>query len=171
MNVPRKLALASTTLVAATALTSCGFNYATDRVYTPAAGINDTTGNVDILNAAIVSAQANSGTFVASFSNNDTTKTIKFTGMSGDGSAVGVVNAKPFSLAPGGFRNLSTSGGVPLTGTFSSGQMVTVSLTFDDGETANLDVPVVNDTGQWAGLDTSPPAASSSASPTASPSS
>ena len=174
MNLSRKLGLATTALVAATALSSCGFNYPTDRVYTPAAGVNYREGTVDVLNAAVVSAQANAGTFIATFNNNSTSKTVTLTSISGDGSAVGIVNAKPLAIKPGAFVNLATTGGVPLTGTFQAGQVVQMTLTFDNGQSANLQVPVVNDAGQWAGLDQSTPSAtpsattSSSASPSAS---
>ena len=51
-------------------LGSCGFNKATDQEYTQAAGINDRDGDVDVLSAVIVAAQPDSGTFVASLSNN-----------------------------------------------------------------------------------------------------
>ena len=50
------------------------------------------------------------------------------------------------------------------------GQFVTMSIDFDNGETATLEVPVVDDDGQWAGLDTATPSPSASPSDTASPS-
>jgi hypothetical protein len=169
VNLPRKLGLATTALVAATALASCGFNYPTDRIYTPAAGSNYRDGTVDILNAAIVSKQPNAGTLVASFDNGSTTKTVQLTQVSGDGSAVGLINAKLFKLAPGGFRNLAAKGGVPLNGSFQAGQWVTLTFQFSDGESIPLAMPVVPDTGQWKGIDHSTPSPTASASPTTSP--
>src|SRR4029453_3813831 len=72
MHFRRKIALAlSGAVLAVPALTSCGFNYATDRPYTPAAGVNNQDGTVDVLGAVIVSGQDDSGTFIPSFSNND----------------------------------------------------------------------------------------------------
>ena len=71
MHFRRKIALALTgAMLAVPALTSCGFNKATDRVYTPAAGVNDQDAMVDVLGAVIVSGQDGSGTFIASFANN-----------------------------------------------------------------------------------------------------
>src|ERR1700760_4438225 len=67
---PRVLAAAGA-LALATVLSSCGFDYATDRVYTPGAGVNDRDADVDVLAAVVVSAQEGSGTFIASFANND----------------------------------------------------------------------------------------------------
>ena len=51
------------------ALSACS-GFATDKVYTPAPGANDRSGDVDVLNAVIVATQDGHGTFVASFSNN-----------------------------------------------------------------------------------------------------
>ena len=69
----RTLALATCALaVCAPVLTSCGFDYATDRIYTPATGVNNREASIDVLGAVIVSAEDGSGTFVASFANNST---------------------------------------------------------------------------------------------------
>lgn len=51
------------------ALSACS-GFATDKVYTPAPGANDRSGDVDVLNAVIVATQDGHGTFLASFSNN-----------------------------------------------------------------------------------------------------
>lgn len=169
MNLSRKLGLATTALVAATALSSCGFNYPTDRIYTPAAGVNYRQGTVDVLNAAVVSKQDNAGTFIATFSNNSQSKTVTLNSISGDGSAVGIVNAKPLAIKPNAFVNLATKGGVPVTGTFQPGQLVTMTLTFDNGQSATMDIPVVADAGQWAGLDQSTPSATTNPSGSSSP--
>ena len=69
----RLLTATGALVLAASALTSCGFDYATDRVYTPGAGTNDRDGSVDVLGAVVVSAEDGSGTLVASFSNDDET--------------------------------------------------------------------------------------------------
>ena len=67
----RLLAAAGALLLAAPVLSSCGFDYATDRVYTPGAGTNDQDAEVDVLGAVVVSAEDGSGTLITSFSNND----------------------------------------------------------------------------------------------------
>jgi hypothetical protein len=59
---------------------------------------------------------------------------------------------------------------MPVSGTFALGQFVTISFQFDDGETASLQVPVVTDDGQWAGLDIATPSPSSTPSDSTSPS-
>jgi copper(I)-binding protein len=175
VNLRRTLALGTVGLVASGVLGACGFNYATDRINNITAAANYRDGTVDVLNAVIVSRRPNAGTFVAGFANNDQTSTISFTGVSGDGTAVGTVNAQPFPINPNGYVNLAAEGGITLNGTFTAGQVVTLTFTFDDGESATFDVPVVTDSGQWAGLDHAKQAPSSSPTvsssiPTASPS-
>ena len=66
----RLLVTAAAVVALAAPLSSCGFDYATDRVYTPASGANNREGEVDVLSAVVVSAAEGSGTFVASLSNN-----------------------------------------------------------------------------------------------------
>jgi hypothetical protein len=155
-------------VVLATALSSCGFGYATDRVYTPGNGVNDRDAKVDVLNAVIVSAQEGSGTFIASFSNNevDTSATVDSLAGAGDDSKLVVGDFDPIEIAPGALVNLATDGGIPVTGELEAGNFVSVTITFSSGETATLDVPAVNDCGPYEGLDTS---ASSDADSSATP--
>src|SRR3954470_8595226 len=77
--------LAGALVLALPLLGSCGFNKATDEVYTPGAGTNERGGPVDVLSAVIVSAQPQSGTFIASLSNPDPEKANTLTGVSGSG--------------------------------------------------------------------------------------
>jgi hypothetical protein len=170
VNLRRTLALGAAGLVAAATLTACGFNYPTDKINNLTAGVNYRDGSVDILNAAVVAKEANGGTFVATFVNGSTSKTISLTSVTGDNTAISNAQATTFSLEPGALRNLATDGGIPVSGTFTLGQFVNLTFSFDDGETANLTVPVVADDEQWTGLETytPSPSASSSESPSAS---
>ena len=80
MQLRRSFALTAAALaLTAPALTSCGFDYATDRYYTPANGANNRDGAVDVLGAVVVSTEPGSGTFIASLSNNSTTEPATFT--------------------------------------------------------------------------------------------
>jgi hypothetical protein len=168
VNVRRTLALGAAGLVAIATLTACGFDYPTDRINNNTAGVNYRDGSVDILNAAVVAQEADGGTFIATFVNGSTSKTISLQSVSGDNTAISSAQPTTFSLAPGSLRNLATEGGIPVSGTFAVGQFVNITFSFDDGETANMSVPVVSDNEQWTGLDTYTP--SPSASPTESPS-
>ena len=164
VNLRRTLATVAASLALVSALAACGFNYPTDRINNITAGANDRDGTVNVLNAAIVSKNADLGTFVATFVNTSQTQTVSVTSITGDGTAVGQVSVDPFPIKPQGLVSLSANGGITVQGTFSLGQNVTLSIAFDNGETSTLQVPVVADDGQWAGLDQATP------SPTQSPS-
>jgi hypothetical protein len=160
-------------LAATAALSACGFNYPTDRINNITAGVNYRNGNVDVLNAVVVAKAPNSGTFVATVVNGSSTKSVTLQSATGDNTTISSANAKPFTLQPGSVLNLADQpGGIPVFGTFQLGQFVTLSLAFDNGETANLNVPVVADDGQWAGLDiaTASPSPSAGDSPSSPPS-
>ena len=176
VNLRRTLATVAASLALASALAACGFNYPTDRINNITAGANDRDGTVNVLNAAIVSKDADLGTFVATFVNTSQTQTVSVTSITGDGTAVGQVSVQPFPINPQGLVSLSANGGITVQGTFSLGENVTLSIAFDNGETSTLQVPVVADDGQWAGLDqatpspTQSPSASTTPSDTSSPS-
>lgn len=170
MNLRRSLALGAAGLAATATLTACGFNYPSDRINNPVSGVDYRDGTVDILNAVVVAQQPDSGTFVATFVNNSPTTTIGLQSADGDNTAISSVDAPSFSLQPNSLLNLAQKKGIPVSGTFALGQFVPISFTFDDGETADLQVPVVADDGQWAGLYVAPPSPSASSSGTASPS-
>ena len=169
MHFRRNIALALTgAVLAVPALTSCGFNYATDRVYTPAAGTNHQDASVDVLGAVIVSGQDDSGTFIASFANNAIDEEVSVESLSGGGTTIQAESFEPIAIPPGGIVNLADEGGIPVTGTFSAGDFVPLTISFSNGERATLKVPVVPNEGDFADLDTS--ASSASPSDSASPS-
>jgi hypothetical protein len=165
VNVRRSLALGAAGLAATAGLTACGFDYPTDRINNVTAGVDYRDGTVDILNAAVVAKAANSGTFVATFVNGSPTQTVSLQSASGDNTAISTVDAAPFSMQPNTLVNLAAGQGIPVSGTFALGQFVNISFQFDDGETADMSVPVVADDGQWAGLDTATPSPTESPSP------
>ena len=159
----RKLALALGSLVlAAPVLTSCGFNYATDRIYTPAEGVNNRDASVDVLGAVVVSAQPGSGTFIASFANNDQDDpaTVESLRGAGDDADLQVDEFDPIEIPAGGLVNLATEGGIPVHDDFEAGDFLTLVVTFGDGESVEMDVPTVTDCEDYEGLDTSAESAS-----------
>ena len=159
MQLRRTLATTTAVLALAAPLTSCGFDYATAREYTPAAGANNRDGDVDVLSAVIVSGQEGSGTFIASLSNNlledDDTRTL--TSITGETDEVTVAEFEPVQVEPGALVNLAEpAAGIVLTGDFSAGDVVPITVDFGNGERVSLNVPVVSDeTGYWEGLDAS----------------
>jgi hypothetical protein len=154
----RPLATAAAVLALAVPLSSCGFDYATDRDYTPAGGANNREGDVDILSAVVVSATDGSGTFVASLSNNDTDTEQSFTGVSGDeGASIEAADFDPITIPAGGLVNLADpAADVVLNGDFGAGDFVPLAIDFGNGERITMKVPVVaDDTGYWEGMDAS----------------
>jgi hypothetical protein len=150
---PARLLTAVGALVLATsALTSCGFDYATDRVYTPGAGTNDRDGDVDVLAAVVVSAEDGSGTLVATFANNNAEEPATVDSVEGEGLTFS--DFEPIEITPGGHVNLADQD-PPITveGDFAQGDFLSMTFTFDDGGTATLDVPSVSDCYEYAGLD------------------
>lgn len=153
----RPLATAAAVLALAVPLSSCGFDYATDRDYTPGSGANNRDGVVDVLSAVVVSGTEGSGTFVASLSNGDDEEK-SLTAVSGDdGETITAEEFEPVTIPPGGIVNLAEpAAGIVLTGDFAAGDFAPLVVDFDDGERVTLNVPVVpDDTGYWEGMDAS----------------
>ncbi len=145
-------------LALATTLSSCGFDYATDRVYTPAAAVNQRDASVDVLGAAIVSAQPGSGTFIASFSNNDQTDpgTVTAIAGAGDASSVTVNDFSPITVDPGALVNLVNEKPITVSGdAVKAGAFLTLNVSFGDGESVQMDVPVYPPCNEFEGLDKS----------------
>lgn len=154
----RPLATAAAVLALAVPLSSCGFDYATDRDYTPAGGANNREGDIDILSAVVVSAADGSGTFVASLSNNDTDTEQTLTGISGDeGASIEAADFDPITIPAGGLVNLADpAADVVLTGDFAAGDFLPLAVDFGNGERITMQVPVVaDDFGYWEGMDAS----------------
>jgi hypothetical protein len=177
----RLLAAAGALLLAAPVLTSCGFDYATDRDYTPGAGTNDRDALVDVLAAVVVSGQEGSGTFIASFANNDEDDAATVSGLSGSvshtddsgketSSDLTVDSFSPITVPAGGLVNLATDGGITLSGDFAAGDFLDLTVSFGDGSSVDLEVPTYASCGDYEGLDTSAgDDASASATPSEDP--
>jgi hypothetical protein len=153
----RLLVTAAAVVALAAPLSSCGFDYATDRVSTPGSGATNRDGAVDVLSAVVVSAAEGSGTFVASFSNNDPDEEQTFTAAAGEDATVTAAEFEPITIAPGGLVNLAEpAAGLVVTGEFGAGDVVPLTVDFGNGERVSLNVPVVsNETGYWEGMDAS----------------
>jgi hypothetical protein len=154
----RPLATAAAVLALAVPLTSCGFDYATDRDYAVTSGANGRGGDVDVLSAVVVSAAEGSGTFIASLSNNIPDEAQTFTAVAGaEGQEITSSGFDPIEIPAGGLVNLAEPpADIVLTGDFTAGDVVPLTIDFGNGERISLNVPVVSDeTGYWEGLDAS----------------
>ena len=148
---------AATIVALAAPLSSCGFDYATDRDYTPGSGANNRDGDVDVLSAVVVSAAEGSGTFIASLSNNGSDEEETLTAVTGQDSTVTAAEFEPVAIPAGGLVNLAEpAADIVLTGDVAAGDVVPLTVDFGNGERVSLNVPVVSDdTGYWEGMDAS----------------
>lgn len=137
----RSTAIAAGALLLAGALSSCGFDYATDRVNTISSGINDREGDVDVLGAVIISGAPDTGVFAATLSNNDYDEPAALVGLGGEVAPAGELEA--VALQRAGSQSLFQTGGIPLTGIIGLGDFISVNLSFDSGQTTTINVPVV----------------------------
>lgn len=155
-------------------LGSCGFGKATDKIYTPGEGTNNRDGDVKILSAVVVSAQPDSGTFIATLSNNTPDlDEITFDSLAGAGEwqDLEIADVDPaVEIAPRDFANLADGDGVAVSGEFEPGEMMSLTLTFGNGETQTMNVPVVYACDEYTGLDTSVSEASTEPEASESPS-
>jgi hypothetical protein len=181
MQPRRSLRLVAGALVLALPLlSSCGFNKATDKVYTPAAGVNNRDGDVDVLSAVIVAAQPNSGTFIASLSNNSPENDASLTEVAGAEDSADLTFGPvdpPVEVPARGFVNLVNEPPITVTGEFGAGDFEQVTLTFESGDTVTMRIPVVYACDAYADLDqsgesgpSSGPQTEESESPTTEPS-
>jgi hypothetical protein len=154
LRTQRALAVAGLVAVAAPLLSSCGFDYATDRPNTIANGGYHIYGDVHVLAARIVSPSAGTGTFVATITVDPEGKPVKVTGVTGDGLSAGQFS--PISVDSGGKANLFTDGGIPITGDFAAGDSVPVKVAFDNGDSIDVDAIVVKQCYEYADVKTLP---------------
>ena len=153
--IRRSLALSAGALaLVVPTLSSCGFNYATDQIYNAPAGTDARQGDVDVLSAVIVAAGADKGSFVATFSNNVADETDRVTAIAGgvESPTLAAVGFSPIAITAGGYVNLADDGGITVTGDFSPGDFVQVSIDFAHAESVTFLVPVVNAEGPYEEL-------------------
>ncbi len=145
-------------------MTSCGFDRPTDKVYNPGVGVNERSGQVDVLHALIVSDSDGSGTVVASLANNNPNEGDSLTGITGAGedSSLSVSLGGPVDIPAGGSAQLLDEPVSAEGDTVKSGTFVELTFSFERGESVTLEVPVVARRGDFADV---PVPGSESASP------
>lgn len=158
MHLRRSTALlVGALLIALSALSACaadGRNAATGKVNQMTVGVDHRDGQVFVLNAVVVSKSKGSGTFVPTLVNKSPDAAHTLSALSGD--ELKVDPFSPVSVPPQGLVNLAEGDrGLPLSGDFSAGQYVQLTVALGDSESAVMNVPVVPDSGDFAGLDRS----------------
>ena len=127
--------------VAAT-LSSCGFDYPTDRVNTVAAGVNERDHSVDALGIRVLASADGEGRLIGTLVNNlDESASLQDV-TSPDQSVTAEV--RPVRVPARGTVNLADAANeIPLSGEFAAGEHVLLELSFSTDESFTLDVPVV----------------------------
>lgn len=149
MNVTLRRSIAAAAVaLAATSLSSCGFNAPTDQVYTPGVGVNDRSGTVDVLHALVVSGEDGSGTVIAALVNNDTENDDALTGVAGAGedATIEVANSSAqVEIPAAGLYQLADEGSISVTGSqVRPGQFIELTFSFENAASITLEVPVVS---------------------------
>lgn len=136
--------------LAAPLLVGCNnFDAQTNAVYTPAQGVNNREATVDVLNALVVAESDGTGRLIAGLANNDGSTEIALSGVQGVGEDEGVQfgsDGGTASVGPSGFLQLADEGSAVITASGDGveiGDYVRLSMSFDNGETVDLNVPVV----------------------------
>jgi hypothetical protein len=158
MHLRRSLALLSGALLLAAPLSSCGFDRATNKVNQIAAGTNNRDTSVDVLGAAVVSGEEGSGTFVATFVNNDLAEPAAVESLEAqDEQMAQVIDFTPIEIEPNGLVNLAESDErVAVEGDFEAGDRLPMVVSMAGGDAVEIDVPVVTNCDQWEGIDPVP---------------
>ena len=152
--IKRRVAIAAALFLAPT-VAACGFGAQTDKIYQPAAGVNDRSGKVEILNAQIVSAENGSGTFIAALDNN-ASKADKLINVTGDGVTT---KSAGVDIPADGVANLALPGKganpvqVQVDGTgIQAGKWVRLTFTFANGQSSEVLVPIVTNSEDYTGV-------------------
>ena len=148
-----KALAAAAALLAVPALSACGPNFdaQTDQVYTPADGENNRDGAVDVLNALIVSDAPGSGRLIGSLVNSNTSEPDTLEGVEGVGDSAEVtfaIEGGDTEIPAGGALQLADADSAMVAASGSDellapGRFVRISINFANGETAELNVPVM----------------------------
>jgi hypothetical protein len=160
MHHRSKLLLAVGALLLATpALSSCGFNLATDRINTVQHGGTNRDASVDLLAVVIVSAADGSGTLSGRIVNSSAKATELSAVSALDDASVTAGEIESVEVPSGSALAMADIGdGVRVEGDFKAGDIVDLTFEFANGEQVEVEVPVVRECGFYVGLDSAPAA-------------
>ncbi|MGH3414225.1 MAG: hypothetical protein ACRDPH_14215 [Marmoricola sp.] len=137
-RVVGRLLAAASLLLLVPLLAACGFNAQTDALYQAAAGTNNRSQPVYVLNSVVVTSKNGSGTWAGSLVNTNQRRADALVGMTGwsGGSQIRV--------GAGQLVNLGKSGKVTLKGAkIKPGAFIPLTLHFASGQTTHLLTPVL----------------------------
>ncbi|WP_028654643.1 hypothetical protein [Nocardioides sp. J54] len=151
---------------AAATLTSCGFDYPTDRVNTIGAGDNDRDQSVDALGIRVLATAKGEGRLIGSLANNLEDAATLDSVASPEGQAQ-AASFEKVEVPGRGTVNLANIDAIELTGDFTAGDVLPLELTFSTGETASVDAPVVKACYQYTQVPTPTPSTTTEEEPAA----
>lgn len=152
VNVTLRRTIAAGAVLLVPLLASCGFDRPTDRVYNPGVGVNERSGQVDVLHALIVSGEEGSGTVVATLVNSNPNQDDALTTIAGSGedSSVSVTMNGSVDIPADGSAQLTEEGISAEGKSVKSGAFVELTFSFERGENVTVQVPVVAHRGDFA---------------------
>jgi hypothetical protein len=140
-------------LAVAPVLASCSFGTSnfdaqTNQFYTPAEGVNERSGGIDVLNALVVADDAGRGRFIAGLVNNSDLTDDALTEVQGSGDYSEIQGSleTPIEIVADGFVQLADEGVEPvvLTGDqLVPGSFVELTITFEEADAVTVQLPVV----------------------------
>ena len=140
----------------AAVLTSCGFDYPTDRVNTIAAGTNNREADVDVLGARVLAFSDGQGRLIGTlvYNDNDADEPALLQQVGGEGVTVAGGGAIDLEVPPNKHVNLAAEDAepIPVEGEFTAGDVLELSYSFSTDEVVTLEVPVVKPCGQYADI-------------------
>lgn len=151
MTSLRRRVAATALLLLVPALSACGFSAQTDQVYQPATGVDNRDGQVNVLNALIVSAHDGAGTFAGTLVNTNLSQADQLVSITDSKGTVAI------PVPPNGLVNLATAGEVRLKNAdIVPGGWVSLTLQFASGQTTQIDAPVVQNKDEYADIPVGP---------------
>lgn len=139
-------------------LSSCsvGFDAQTNQVYTPGKGTNNRDSQVDVLHALVVSGSEGSGTLIAALVNNEQLDDDALVGVSGAGEDADLEITVPgeTEIPAAELVQLADEDPIAVSGeAVVPGAFLTVTFTFENADAVTLDVPVVENTNEFADIE------------------
>ena len=140
----RTVALAAALLLSVPVLAACG-GAATDEIYNPAQGTNARDGQVDVLNAMVVSDGKDGGRLIAGLTNENQFDNDSLTGVTSSASGVTVeVGSGDKEIPADGLLQLADDGSAEiLVKGVTIGRYVDVTFEFAKAEPVTINVPIV----------------------------
>jgi hypothetical protein len=152
------VALGVALVLASCSFGTSNFDAQTNQFYTPAEGVNERSGGVDLLNALVVADEAGTGRFIAALVNNSDLTDDSLTGVQGAGESEDVAGslATPIDVVRDGFVQLADEGVEPvvLSGdAIVPGRFVELTISFQEAGDITVKLPVVTAEDDFEGVE------------------